>query len=121
VPTVPQLLNASLHDVFGNRDAASRRAAIDAVFAEDVAFTDPEGTVHGRDALEEKAAGLLAGAPDSFAFVEDGRLYASEDTGALGWAFGPPGAPVLHGIDVITVRDGVVATLTTFFAEGEAP
>jgi ketosteroid isomerase-like protein len=121
MPTVPQLMSTSLHDVFGNRDGASRRAAIEATFTEDVVFTDPEGTVRGHDALEGKAAGLLGEAPDSFVFAEDGRTYASDEHGALGWAFGPEGAPVLHGIDVVTVRDGRIATLTTFFAEGETP
>ena len=66
MPTIPELLQANLHRVFGERDAARRRAAIDDVYSEDVVFTDPEGSVTGRDALAAKAEALLAGAPDTF-------------------------------------------------------
>jgi hypothetical protein len=51
--TARELLDANLHRVFGNRDAASRREAIDAIYTVDVAFSDPEGTTIGRDALED--------------------------------------------------------------------
>jgi hypothetical protein len=114
--TVSELLAANLHDVFGNRDAAARRAVIDEIYSEDVVFTDPEGVVRGRDALDEKARALLAQAGDDFVFAEEGRQYASAETGAMAWAFGPAGAPVARGIDIITVRDGQIATLVTVFA-----
>jgi hypothetical protein len=114
--TVTELLAANLHDVFGNRDAVARRALIDQVFTEDVVFTDPEGVVHGRDAVEQKAGALLEKAPPEFVFAEDGRRYAGPGTGAMGWSFGPEGAPVARGIDIITVRDGRIATLVTVFA-----
>ncbi|MFF5497718.1 nuclear transport factor 2 family protein [Streptomyces aquilus] len=112
---VTDLLAANLHDVFGNRDAAARRAAIDRLYTEDVVFTDPEGTTTGRDAIADKADALLANAPADFAFTEDGRRYAGPDTGALAWAFGPAGAPAVRGIDVITVRDGRIAAIVTMF------
>jgi len=115
MPTVHELLDANLHDVFGNRDAASRAAAAERTYAEDVVFTDPESSSTGRDALVEKAAALLERAPESFVFAEDGPHYASTDTGALPWAFGPAGAPEVRGIDVITVADGRVTRVQTFF------
>jgi ketosteroid isomerase-like protein len=115
--SVPDLLAANLHDVFGNRDAAGRRAAIDRTYTEDVAFTDPEGTVTGRDALDRKAAGLLATVPADFVFTEEGDRYAGPATGALAWSFGPAGGePAARGIDIITVRDGRIAALVTIFA-----
>ena len=113
--TVTDLLAANLHEVFGNRDAAARRATIDHVYTEDVVFTDPEGTTTGRDALADKAAALLADAPADFEFTEDGLRYAGPDTGALAWAFGPPGAPAVRGIDVITAREGRIAAVVTMF------
>jgi hypothetical protein len=113
MPTVHELLEANLVRVFGNRDAASRRAAIDETYAEDVVFVDPDDTVTGRDALAAKAAGLLDDAPADFVFAADGILYTDADTGALPWAFGPAGAPVVRGIDIITVRDGLIAELRT--------
>ncbi|MCC8907839.1 nuclear transport factor 2 family protein [Curtobacterium sp. GD1] len=115
--TVSELLTANLHDVFGNRDAASRRAAIERTYSPDVTFTDPEATAVGWDALEQKAAELLETVPGAFQFVEEGRRYVSETHGALAWGFGPVGAPAVRGIDVVEVRDGVVVSLTTFFAE----
>ncbi|NUS03682.1 MAG: nuclear transport factor 2 family protein [Nonomuraea sp.] len=114
--TVTDLLAANLHEVFGNRDAHSRRAAIERIYTEDVVFTDPEGAVTGWDALEEKARALLDRVPPSFRFTEDGERYAGPGDGALAWAFGPEGEPAARGIDVITVREGRIATLRTLFA-----
>lgn len=113
--TVTDLLAANLHDVFGNRDAAARRAAIERVYTEDVVFTDPEGVAVGWDALDAKAAALLEKVPTTFGFAEDSERYAGPDRGALAWAFGPEGEPAARGIDVITVRDGRIATLVTMF------
>lgn len=113
------LLHDNLHRVFGERDAARRRAAIDEVYAEDVRFTDPEGTVVGRDAVHAKAGELLGRVPETFVFVEDGPRYTAGDTGALAWAFGPEGAPVARGIDVVTVRDGAIVELRTMLVEDE--
>jgi ketosteroid isomerase-like protein len=115
--TTHELLAANLHSVFGNRDAASRREAIEATYAPDVVFTDPEGPVTGWDALEAKAAALIGGAPAGFEFVEDGVAYAGSDVGALAWAFGPSGSPVARGIDLITVRDGRISELRTLLHE----
>ncbi|GAA1998258.1 nuclear transport factor 2 family protein [Microbacterium pumilum] len=117
MPTVSELLASNLHDVFGNRDALTRRAAIEWVYAEDVVFTDPDGTVHGRAALEDKAAALLAGVPSDFVFAEDGERYAATDIGALAWAFGPAGAPVARGIDVVTVANETITSVRTFFID----
>ena len=116
MPTITELLSANLREVFGNRDAVSRRAAIERTYTADVVFADPEGEVTGWDALEAKAAALLEGSPASFAFADAGPVYLGRDTGALAWTFGPEGAPVARGVDVIEVRDGRIATLRTLLA-----
>ncbi|MEV7323094.1 nuclear transport factor 2 family protein [Streptomyces sp. NPDC093970] len=113
--TVTDLLTANLYEVFGNRDPGSRRAAVERIYTEDIVFTDPEGVSTGWDALEEKARALLEKVPTDFRFTEDGRRYAGPRDGALAWAFGPDGEPAVRGIDVITVRDGRIATLLTMF------
>ncbi|MEU3342505.1 nuclear transport factor 2 family protein [Streptomyces sp. NPDC006668] len=113
--TVTELLAANLHEVFGNRDPRSRRAAIERIYTENVVFTDPEGVSTGWDALEDKARTLLDRVPSDFGFTEDGRRYAGPQDGALAWAFGPEGEPAARGIDIITVRDGRIATLLTLF------
>jgi hypothetical protein len=117
VGTARQLLDSNLVQVFGNRDAASRRDAIDVTYAEDVAFTDPEGTVTGRDALEAKAAALIDSAPADFDFAPDGLEYVGANSAALAWTFGPAGNPVARGIDVITIADGRISALTTMLHE----
>ncbi|MEV6850222.1 nuclear transport factor 2 family protein [Actinoplanes sp. NPDC051411] len=115
--SVSDLLAANLHDVFGNRDAPTRRAAVERTYTEDVTFADPEGSVAGWDAVEEKARGLLEKTPATFVFAEEGRRYAGPGTGALAWSFGPEGGePVARGIDIITVRDGRIAALVTILA-----
>ena len=110
--TIPELLRANLHQVFG-RDSAARRGAIESAFHEDAVFTEPEHHAMGWDGIEQTAVAFLGGVPDDFVFVEDGPVYTGTDSGALPWALGPAGAPVVHGIDVITVRDGKIATLNT--------
>lgn len=116
MPTITELLTANLLDVFGNRDATARREAIERVYAEDVVFTDPDGPVTGWDALEAKAAGLLDGAPETFAFADAGPVYLGASNGALAWTFGPEGEPVARGVDVIEVRDGRIVSLLTLLA-----
>ncbi|MBG0853867.1 nuclear transport factor 2 family protein [Streptomyces spinoverrucosus] len=113
--TVTDLLAANLHEVFGNRDPASRRAAIERIYTEDVVFTDPEGVTTGWDALEDKARALLDKVPPDFGFSEDGRRYAGAHDGALAWAFGPEGEPAVRGIDIITLREERIATVLTLF------
>jgi hypothetical protein len=44
---------------------------------------------------------------------EDGLGYVSPDTAAQAWRFGPPGSPVVRGIDILTVSDGRVSVLRT--------
>lgn len=119
--TVHELLDTNLFHVFNNRDAADRRRVIDETYTDDVEFTDPEGTVVGRDALDEKAGDLLATAPADFEFVTDGIHYESADTGALPWAFGPAGSPVVRGLDIVTVRDGRISAMRTLVVEVAQP
>ncbi len=110
------LLAANLLGVFGERDARRRHEVASSVYADDVRFTDPEGTFVGREVLEAKAAALLAGAP-GFDFAEDGPRYVVGNRAALEWRFGPAGGdPVARSIDVITVEDGRIADVVMMLA-----
>ena len=111
---VARLMEQNLLEVFNERDPARRAAVVEAIYAEDVVFHDPEGSVTGRAALDAKAAALLDGAP-GFVFSPRGPVYESAGSlGALAWQFGPPGGePVARGLDVALVRDGLIHTLHT--------
>jgi hypothetical protein len=108
-----ELLYMNLHQVFAERNPATRRAAIERVYAEDVRFIDPEAEVVGREALNDRAQKILDDAPEDFVLEEDGLGYVSPDTAAQPWRFGPPDSPVVRGIDILTVRDGSVSVVRT--------
>jgi hypothetical protein len=114
VATVAEPTERMLQGVFNEADPARRDAAIAETFAEDAVFTDAEGTVTGRAALAAKVTDLLAQGP-GLVFVHDGPLREIPGTlGVRARRLGPPGgAPVLGGLDVAVVRDGLIATLYT--------
>ena len=108
-----ELLYSNLHDVFSERDPEKRRPAIERTYHEDVRFIDPEGEVVGRQALNQRAQKILDGAPSDFVLEEDGLGYIGSDTAAMPWRFGPPGSPLVRGIDILTLRDGRVSDVRT--------
>jgi SnoaL-like protein len=108
-----ELLHSNLHEVFSERDPRKRRAAIERTYLEDVRFIDPEGEVVGWQALNDRAQKILDDAPADFVLEEDGLGYTTSDTAAMPWRFGPPGSPVVRGIDILTLRDGRVSVVRT--------
>ncbi len=113
MPDAAELLYMNLHEVFSERDPEKRRAAIERTYVEDVRFIDPKGESVGREALNDRAQKILDDAPEDFVLEEDGLPYVSPDTAVQAWRFGPPGSPVVRGIDVLTVRDGGVSVVHT--------
>jgi hypothetical protein len=113
MPDAKELLQSNLHEVFSERDPERRRAAIERTYTEDVTFIDPDGEFDGRQALNDQAQRLLDGVPADFVFEEDGPRYVGTGTAALAWRFGPPGRPVVRGLDVLTIRDGLVSVVRT--------
>jgi hypothetical protein len=121
MPDAAELLHTNLHEVFSERDPEKRRAAIERTYAEDVRFIDPEGEVVGRKALNDRAQKILDDVPSDFVLEEDGLAYVSPDTAVQPWRFGPPGAPVVRGLDILTVRDGSVSVVRTLIgSRGDA-
>ena len=108
-----ELLHSNLHEVFSERDPEKRWAAIERTYHEDVRFIDPEDEVVGRQALNDRAQKILDDVPADFVLEEDGLGYTSADTAAMPWRFGPPGRPVVRGIDILTLRDGLVSVVHT--------
>jgi hypothetical protein len=110
---IEKLMNANLQEVFGERDPALRRAAIERTYTEDVEFLDPEEVVVGYDDLNAKVEKLLVGAP-GFVFSPAGPIYVNHDMGYLTWNLGPEGQPpVVRGLDACFIRDGRIAKVYT--------
>ncbi len=115
------LVHRNLMDVFNERDRARRREAIADLYVEDVEFTDPDGTLTGREALDAKVQELLDGAP-GLVFSAAGPARRSGDLALLPWRFGAPGEPpVVTGLDVSRVREGRIVSVHTFLDTEIAP
>ena len=116
--TIEELMHANLLEVFGERDPQRRRAAIERTYVPDVVFTDPEETVVGRQALDEKAQRLLDESP-GFVFSPGGPVHVVQDLGYLAWQFGPEGEePVVRGADIAIVEKGLITDVYTMLLPG---
>jgi hypothetical protein len=99
------------HEVTSERDPERRRAAIEQAYVEDVRFLDSHADVAGQQALNDRLQDILDSAPPDYVLEEDGPAYVGPDTAAQPWRFGPPGNPVIRGLDVLTLRDGKVSVV----------
>ena len=112
--TIENLLTRNLLEIFGERDAAKRRSAIAALWAENGVFVDPFGRYVGQAALNDAVSQLHEKFP-GFIFAPIGAPQTFYDVGRLAWGHGPVGEPPkVTGFDVVTVRDGRIAALYAF-------
>ncbi|MFI0453395.1 nuclear transport factor 2 family protein [Actinomadura sp. 6N118] len=102
-------------DIWNEKDAAVRRAAIDEVWTENAAYTDPLVTVEGRDALDATIAAVQQQFPD-FVFRLAGDVDAHHDLARFTWELGPANAEaVVVGFDVaVFAEDGRIDTVHGF-------
>ena len=114
--SISVLLIRNLRDVFGENDAARRRAAIDEIFTEDCVFYDPNSGAHrGRDEIDRIAGVVKATHPD-FQYQPISVPEELGDGGRVKWVSGRPGeAPAYAGTDFIIARDGRIAAIYLFF------
>jgi hypothetical protein len=111
--TIEDLMHANLFEVFGERDADTRMAAIRRTYADDVHFSDPDDAVTGHEALSAKAQQILDSSP-GFVFTAAGPVRVNHDLGYLAWGLGPVGQPpVVQGVDIALVEDGLIAKVYT--------
>jgi hypothetical protein len=100
-------------------DAAERKDAVAALFAQEATYTDPLAAVSGPDAIAE----LIGGAQQQFAgwtFRLAGPVDGHHSQARFTWALGPDGpadvgeAPVV-GFDVVTLDDaGLITSVLGF-------
>jgi hypothetical protein len=109
MPDANELLRIN-HEVTSERDPEKRRSAIERAYVEDLRI-DASGEVVGRQAFSDRIQKILDDAPADFVLEEEGLAYVGPDTAAQPWRFGPPGSPVIRGIDVLTLRDGKVSVV----------
>jgi SnoaL-like domain len=115
---IRELMLMNLFAVFNERDPERRVKAISANYTEDVIWTDPETTFHGRQALNNRAQELLDNLPD-FVFTAAGPVHVLGDLGHLPFIRGvPEQPPAITGYDVALVRDGQIAVLYTLVNTG---
>jgi hypothetical protein len=115
---IPDLMHRNLLEVFGGRDPAARRAAIEELYDPAVRFADPEGSGVGHDAIDTAAQAVLDRFPD-FHFAPAAPPTAVGDLGRLAWE-------MRTRDDVVTVRGMDVALteagrITRFWVFVDAP
>src|SRR6476646_5851160 len=87
---IHELLHRNLQEVFGEGNAARRRAAILELYTDDCVLYVPPGIFVGHDALDKFAGDLRATHPH-FAYVPHGAPQALHNAGRLAWGSGPRG------------------------------
>jgi hypothetical protein len=114
--SIATLLTRNLQDVFGENDAARRRAAIDEIYAEDGVFYDPTSGAHrGRAEIDRIAGSIRATHPD-FRYQPVDEPEELGDAGRIRWVAGRSGeAPAYAGTDFIIARDGQISAVYLFF------
>jgi hypothetical protein len=111
---ITELLYRNLQEVFGEGDAARRRAAIEELYNDDCALYVPDGVFVGHDALDNFAGELRATHPH-FVYAPHGEAQALHNGGILAWGSGPKGELAEYtGLDVVVVRESKIAALYVF-------
>lgn len=102
-------------NLWNETDPAARRAAIDALFTDDVRFIDPMSAVRGRAEVDWTIGGVQAQFP-GFVITRVGAVDGHHDQARFTWEMGLPGQPApVAGFDVITVAaDGRVDQVLGF-------
>jgi ketosteroid isomerase-like protein len=83
---IHELLNRNLQEVFGEGDAAQRRAAIEEFYTDDCVLYAPPGVFAGRDAVDKFAGDLRATHPH-FVYTPHGQPQALHNAGRLALGF----------------------------------
>jgi hypothetical protein len=111
-PDFNALLRANLEQVFNERDADKRIAAIQQLFSAEPTMYEPEGIVTGQAAISDVAGALLEQFGPDFSFVAQGVAVGHHGMAYLRWQAGPKEGPVVvTGADVAEVVDGKIVRL----------
>jgi hypothetical protein len=109
-----RLLEQSLLEVWNERDASRREAAINRLYAPDVRFYEHNALIEGRAAIHAHIGAAQAQWPAEFIFHFDKGARVNHDLVQLSWTLGPAGAPVVYGMDVAVVEQDYIKSLHVF-------
>src|SRR4029077_20872456 len=91
----------NLQEVFNERDAARRIAAVKSIYAEEAEFFEGNERIKGHNAIRSRVGELQASFPSDFRFSPTSAPACNHDLGRLTWRFGPAAAPpVVTGMDI---------------------
>ena len=107
--------------IWNQRDAAARRAAVNALFTETCKYTDPLAAVAGRDGID----GFIAAVQQQFAgvrFVLAGGVDSHHDVARFTWHARAEGRdePVAIGFDVAVLDGGRIQQVVGFLDKAPA-
>jgi SnoaL-like domain len=101
------LLRDHLDQVFNERNAERRLAALVRLYNDDAVVIDPDGTWSGHQAISQRVGELQTRFPDDFSFRAAGPGLGLSGVAYLPWRLGPPNDPaVVSGVDVAHIRAG---------------
>lgn len=112
--SIGHVLEQSLMDVWNERDNARREAAINRLYATNMRFFEQDDIVEGRAAINAHIAAAQAHWPAEFVFHFDKGARVNHSLAQLSWTLGPAGTPVVFGMDVAVVEQGVITSLHVF-------
>ena len=108
---IHELLHRDLQEVFGEGNAARRRAAIEELYTEDC-VRRPASSSGAKPSTDLLA---ISAPHPHFVYTPHGEAQARHNAGRLAWGSGPRGEPPNYtGLDVVIVRDGKIAALYVF-------
>jgi hypothetical protein len=101
-------------EIWNETDAGRRRAAIDRLYTEDCAYTDPLGAVSGRAGIDAFIAGVQQKFP-GIQFRLAGAVDAHHEQARFTWHAGAPGGePAAIGFDVALLSGGRIRSIYGF-------
>lgn len=116
---ITTLMEANLLEVFDERDAGKRAAAIAATYAADVEWIDDEGVAIGHQALDTKAA-ELQGKLEGLHFVKAGPVRQTRGLGFLAWEVRTPDdVAVASGFDIAEIAGDRITRMWTILTPAE--
>ncbi len=114
MPNIDHIVSDYLQ-TWNERDAAKRRAGIEALFADTCTYTDPMASVAGRAGVD----GFIGAVQQQFAgvsFVLAGKVDAHHDVARFTWHAVAPGSrdPLAIGFDVVVLEGGRIKNVVGF-------